>query len=66
MAENSNLLTVNEAALRLKLSVACLRAWIARRQIGFVRIGRRRIRIPESEITRMVDRGYVPPAPARG
>jgi excisionase family DNA binding protein len=52
-------LRVEQAAAALDLSVACLRAWIARRKIGIVRLGRS-IRIPYTEIERLVAEGSVP------
>jgi len=55
-----HMLTVPEAAARLGLSVATIRAWLARRKLGAVHLGRS-VRIPESEITRMITRGFIPP-----
>jgi len=51
--------TVREASFSLGLSVACIRSWVAQRRIAHVKLGRA-IRIPDSEITRLVDSGYVP------
>ena len=50
---------VSEAAEALGLSVACVRAWIASRRIGFVRLGRA-IRIPHAEVDRIIQKGTVP------
>ena len=58
------LLTVKEAATRLGLSVACIRAWIARRRIVIVRLGRA-VRVPEDEIRRLIAEGTVPAGPTR-
>jgi len=55
----SNLLTVKQSACELGLSCACLRSWISQRRIGYTRLGRA-IRIPASEIRRLIDSGYVP------
>jgi excisionase family DNA binding protein len=52
------MLTVPEAADHLGLRPSTLRAWIAARRIGFVRLGRA-IRIPASEVERLVDAGFV-------
>jgi len=52
-------LTVQEAAEALNLSQATIRAWVLRRKIGFVRLGRS-IRIPDAEIRRLLDAGTVP------
>jgi len=55
-------LTVREAADALNLSQACIRAWLMRRELAFVRLGRA-IRIPQTEIARLLSQGTVP---ARG
>jgi excisionase family DNA binding protein len=52
-------LTVKEAAEELNLSPATIRAWLLRRRLGCVRLGRA-VRIPRSEIHRMLDEGAVP------
>lgn len=52
--------TVREAADELSLSVHTVRAWIASRRIAHVRLGRRAIRIPHSEISRLIEVGTVP------
>ena len=56
-------LTVRETADALNLSEACIRAWLMRRDLAFVRLGRRAIRIPQTEIARLLSQGAVP---ARG
>lgn len=53
--------TVEQAATELNLSRATIRAWIAQRRLGHVRLGRA-IRIPVDEIRRVLEAGYVPPA----
>jgi excisionase family DNA binding protein len=61
MANDSNkLLTVEAAAAALGLKAPTVRAWMARRKIGFVRLGRA-TRIPATEIERLIDRGLIPP-----
>jgi excisionase family DNA binding protein len=65
MSDSTNLLTVRTAAERLGLSVACLRAWVMRRKIGYVKVGARRIAIPEAEIAKIIERGFVPALPER-
>jgi excisionase family DNA binding protein len=52
--------TVEEAANELNLSKATIRAWIAQRRLGHVRLGRA-IRVPVAEIRRVLEAGYVPP-----
>ena len=56
--------TVEEAATELNLSRATIRAWIAQRRLGHIRLGRA-IRIPADEIRRVLDAGYVPPERSR-
>jgi excisionase family DNA binding protein len=56
--------TVHEAAAELGLSVHTIRAWIARRKIGSIRLGRA-VRIPASEIARLVEQGTTPPLDER-
>ena len=51
--------TVKQAAEELNLSVFTIRSWIAQRKIVHVRLGRA-IRVPASEIQRLLDRGTVP------
>jgi excisionase family DNA binding protein len=52
--------TVEEAAAELNLSRATIRAWIAQRRLGHLRLGRC-IRVPTAEIQRLLEGGYVPP-----
>ena len=51
--------TVHEAAEELGLSVHTIRAWIASRRLGHLRLGRA-IRIPAAEIRRVIERSTVP------
>jgi excisionase family DNA binding protein len=53
------MLTVHEAAARLGLRDSTLRAWIAQRRIGIVRLGRA-IRIPLKEVERLIAVGTIP------
>lgn len=52
--------TVEQAAAELNLSKATIRAWIAQRRLGHVRLGRA-VRVPAEEIQRVLRTGYVPP-----
>jgi excisionase family DNA binding protein len=54
------LLTVREAAARWGTSVHFPRRLIRERRITFVRIGRH-VRIPESEVDALIERGTVEP-----
>jgi excisionase family DNA binding protein len=55
-----DLLTVPEAARRLALRESTVRAWLLRRRISKVRVGRRAVRIPAAEIERLIAEGTVP------
>ena len=59
ICSGTGLCTVKQAAVDLAVSVHTIRAWIARRKIAHVRLGRA-IRIPATEITRLIARGTVP------
>jgi excisionase family DNA binding protein len=61
---SQQLRTVEQAAEDLNVSVHTIRAWIARRKIACVRLGRA-VRVPASEILRLVEEGTVPVAPDR-
>jgi excisionase family DNA binding protein len=56
---------VEQAAADLSVSVHTIRAWIARRKIGSVRLGRA-VRIPTTEIARLVEQGTTPAVDDRG
>lgn len=51
--------TVEQAAAELNLSKATIRAWIAQRRLGHIRLGRA-IRVPVAEIQRVLQAGFVP------
>ena len=51
--------TVSEAAEELGLSVHTIRAWIASRRLGHLRLGRA-IRVPAAEIRRVIEKSTVP------
>ena len=53
------MLTVKQAAERLGLRDSTLRAWIAQRRIGFVRLGRA-VRIPSEEVERLIAENTIP------
>lgn len=54
--------TVPEAARALGISVHTIRAWIAQRRIGYLKLGRS-VRIPQEEIDRILRDSAVPAAP---
>ncbi len=51
--------TVAEAAVEMNVAKSTIRAWIAQRRLGHVRLGRA-IRVPAAEITRVMQEGYTP------
>jgi len=60
----SVLLSVPEFASALNLTVACVRRWILEQRIATVKLGRL-IRIPSSEVERLISSGLRPARPAR-
>jgi excisionase family DNA binding protein len=54
------LLTVNEAAERLCLRPSTIRKWLLRRELSYVKVGKRSIRIAEREVDRMITLGSRP------
>lgn len=63
MSEKS-LLKVNEFAAALNVTPAAVRRWLLERKISSTRIGRL-VRIPRTEIERLVGLGLRPARPAR-
>ena len=57
------LLRVSEFAESGNIQESTVRAWLLRGKISFVRLGGRAIRIPKSELDRLISEGAVP---ARG
>jgi excisionase family DNA binding protein len=55
----SRLMSLPQAAEELGITVNTLRAWVYRRKIGYVKIGRS-VRVSESTIQRIIDRGTMP------
>ena len=54
------LLTVQEVAARLCLKEATIRRMILERRIDVIKPSRRAVRIPESAVLRILERGYRP------
>jgi len=48
---------VEEAAKRLSIQTSTMRRWIFDRKIAVVRVGTRAVRIPDSEIERIISEG---------
>ncbi len=55
----AKLMKVTEVARALAVSEACVRRWILLRKIGYTKISRA-VRIPSSEVARIVSEGSVP------
>lgn len=64
MCEKGKLLRVREASDVTGLSQACWRRWILERKVEVVKLGRA-VRIPESEVARIIHEGTVPARAAR-
>jgi excisionase family DNA binding protein len=64
MTTGTKLLTVTEFAQMLGVTVACIRRWLLERRITFSKIGRL-IRIPASEVDRLIAEGLHPAKPRR-
>jgi excisionase family DNA binding protein len=54
------LLTVNEAADRLCLRPSTIRKWLFERRLAYVRVGRRAVRIRESDLEKLTSENYTP------
>lgn len=59
ITDNQVLLTVDAVAKALSVTPACIRRWIFERKIATVKLGRL-VRIPLSEVRRMVEQGLRP------
>ena len=58
--ELGELLRVEEFAAQLNIKPSTVRAWLLRRRISKVHVGSRAIRIPASEVARIVAAGMIP------
>jgi excisionase family DNA binding protein len=65
MNQPSDLLTIPEFALALRVKPSCIRRWVGERKIETVRVGRL-VRIPSTEIERIVCEGTTPAARSAG
>jgi excisionase family DNA binding protein len=63
MESPGRLLTVRQGKEITGLSTVTMYRWIAERRIACVRLGSRALRIPESEIRRLISDGLVPARP---
>jgi len=60
----SALLSTQEFADALNITVACARRWILERKVATVKLGRL-VRIPATEVQRLIDSGLRPARPGR-
>ena len=60
----SMLLSVEEFADVLNITVAYARRWVLERKVTTIKLGRL-IRIPDSEVQRLIDSGIRPARPSR-
>jgi excisionase family DNA binding protein len=51
--------TVRQVAEELGLATVTIRTWMAQRKLKYIKLGRS-VRIPDSEVRRIVDAGTVP------
>jgi excisionase family DNA binding protein len=51
--------TVRQVAEELGLATVTIRTWMAQRKLKYVKLGRS-VRIPDSEVRRIIDTGTVP------
>ena len=57
--QDREFLSIPEFAAALNISTACARRWVLKRKIAVVKLGRL-VRIPESEVRRLVSVGLRP------
>ena len=56
----SELVTIKEAALMLRLQVSTLRAWVLHRRVPFVKLGGKRVFFRRSDLEALVAASLVP------
>jgi hypothetical protein len=62
---DDKLLRVCVVAALLDVKPSCVRRWILDRKISTVKLSKRAIRIPSSELERLITAGFRPARPAR-
>lgn len=56
----NRLLRVEEFAEALAVRPSCIRRWLLERRIASVKVGRKLIRIPATEVSRVIEAGLRP------
>jgi excisionase family DNA binding protein len=64
MSQQTELLSVEEFAATLNITVSCVRRWILERRIATVKLGRL-VRIPHTELERLINLGLRPVRPGK-
>ena len=64
-ATEETLLTAAEFARRMNIKEATVRSWLLRGKLAKVKIGTRLVRIPSTEVDRVICEGFVPARPER-
>jgi excisionase family DNA binding protein len=59
-AKTVQLLRVDEAAEFLNIKPSTVRAWLLRRKLPHVRVGRRAVRVPLAALEKIVAEGTIP------
>lgn len=59
-APQQQLLRVCDVAKLLAVKESTIRAWLLARRISRVRVGRRSVRVPASEVQRLIQEGTIP------
>jgi excisionase family DNA binding protein len=63
--ETEKLLTGAQVAQMLGLKPVTIRQWIAKRKLASIKVGDRAVRIPASEVNKIIERGFTPALPDR-
>jgi excisionase family DNA binding protein len=56
----SDLVTIREAALMLRLQVSTLRAWVLHRRVPFVKLGGKRVFFRRADLEALIRESVVP------
>lgn len=56
---SDTMLTIPQAAELMGVRPGTLKGWVLTRQIAYIRVGQKLIRIPKSEVDKFLERGRV-------